>query len=114
MTEKELIQIVIDETGGFLDHPFNGGSSHEKINWNIIRHHRNRKILAMVFIKDDHLLINLKLSPEHGEFARKLRGVEPGYHMNKTHWNTIDVNHCDVQPQELVGMIRESSALTEK
>ncbi|HAT54837.1 MAG TPA: hypothetical protein DCW31_06300 [Lactobacillus sp.] len=114
MTEKELVDLVIEETGGMLDHPFNGGTSHEKIEWQVIRHRRNRKIIAMVFTKDGVLLIDLKMIPEHGEFARKLRGVMPGYHMNKTHWNTVDVNHTDVQPQELVGMIRESSKLTEK
>lgn len=34
-------------------------------------------------------MIDLKLEPEHGVVMRNYRGVFPGYHMNKTHWNTI-------------------------
>lgn len=36
--------------------------------------------------------INLKCDPEHAiELREKYPEVSPGYHMNKTHWNTIKV-----------------------
>jgi predicted DNA-binding protein (MmcQ/YjbR family) len=36
--------------------------------------------------------INLKCDPEKAvELREKYDGVSPGYHMNKTHWNTIDL-----------------------
>ena len=38
--------------------------------------------------------LNLKCDPE---FAEKLRAeyddIKPGWHMSKTHWNTIQINH---------------------
>ena len=37
--------------------------------------------------------INLKCDPEYAiELRDKYAGVNPGYHMNKKHWNTIE---CD-------------------
>lgn len=34
--------------------------------------------------------INLKCDPEYAvELREKYEGIEPGYHMNKTHWNTV-------------------------
>ena len=36
--------------------------------------------------------INLKCDPEKAiELRERYDGVTPGYHMNKTHWNTIDL-----------------------
>lgn len=36
-------------------------------------------------------ILTLKLEPLHGELARREYGadVEPGYYMNKEHWNSI-------------------------
>ena len=37
--------------------------------------------------------INLKCDPERAvELREKYNDVRPGYHMNKTHWNTVSVN----------------------
>jgi predicted DNA-binding protein (MmcQ/YjbR family) len=37
--------------------------------------------------------INLKCEPEKAlDLREKYEGVIPGYHMNKKHWNTIDIN----------------------
>lgn len=34
--------------------------------------------------------INLKCDPEYAvELREKYEGIQPGYHMNKTHWNTV-------------------------
>ena len=36
------------------------------------------------------LYLNLKCDPMEAEFFRRVyEGVIPGYHMNKTHWNTV-------------------------
>ena len=37
-------------------------------------------------------------------------GVRPAWHMNKLHWNTVEVNA--VPQEELFGMIRHSFDLT--
>ncbi|WP_299674111.1 MmcQ/YjbR family DNA-binding protein [uncultured Tenacibaculum sp.] len=45
--------------------------------------------------------INLKCDPEKSEELRsEYEGINPGFHMNKKHWNTITINQ-DV-PDELV------------
>jgi len=34
--------------------------------------------------------VNLKCDPEYAiELREKFEGVQPGYHMNKQHWNTV-------------------------
>lgn len=114
MKKRELIELVLHETNSFEDYPFNGEHSHETIEWTVMKHLSNKKIIALIFEKDGELLIDLKLTPEHGEIMRKTRGVFPGYHMNKTHWNTISVNNTDVGLTELVNMIHESDELTRK
>ncbi len=36
--------------------------------------------------------VNLKCDPEKAvELRERYFGVTPGYHMNKTHWNTVDL-----------------------
>lgn len=59
-------------------------------------------------------MIDLKLEPEHGVVMRNYRGVFPGYHMNKTPWNTIRLNDTELSNQELINMIKESDELTKK
>lgn len=66
----------------------------------------------MVFEEDDELLIDLKLTIEHGQQMRLIRGVEPGFLMNKEHWNTVHVNATDLTVNELINMVKESAELT--
>ena len=36
--------------------------------------------------------LNLKCAPERAiELRERYAGITPGYHMNKQHWNTVDV-----------------------
>ncbi len=36
--------------------------------------------------------LNLKCDPERAiELRERYEGITPGYHMNKQHWNTVDV-----------------------
>lgn len=60
----------------------------------------NGKIFALVSLTGD-LTINLKCNPEKAIELREMYSfVEPGYHMNKKHWNTIRV---DISvPSELI------------
>lgn len=68
------------------------------------------KIFAILSI-DDHKSINLKCNPEKAiELRDKYVFVLPGYHMNKTHWNTIDLNYS-ISDSLLTEMINDSYAL---
>ena len=111
MEKQELISLVLKITNSYEDYPFNN-NNREKILWTTIRQKSNKKIIALIFEKDNELLIDLKLSPEHGEQARQIAGVFPGYHMNKTHWNTINVNNTNLTYAGLIQMINESNDLT--
>lgn len=52
--------------------------------------------------------INLKCEPDYAEILRdQYQAVEPGYHMNKKHWNTINLNK-DLPKQEIVKLIDHS------
>lgn len=53
---------------------------------------RSGKIFALVNLDGD-LSINLKCEPALAiELRERYSSVIPGYHMNKTHWNTINLD----------------------
>ncbi|MCZ9310993.1 MmcQ/YjbR family DNA-binding protein [Weissella koreensis] len=112
MKEQELIDMIISETDAYLSYPFNKPGTKSTIKWSILKHHKNNKILAMVYIKDDELSLNVKLLPEHSESLRTLKGVEPGYHMNKKYWTTILINNTELTLKEIKNIIQESNELT--
>ncbi len=50
------------------------------------------KIFALTDI-DNFVSINLKCEPEKAiDLRSRYPEVKPGYHMNKKHWNTVDVS----------------------
>jgi len=56
----------------------------------------------------DSARISLKNDPEKNEMLRaQYPAIIPGYHLNKTHWNTIELNET-VPPGLLQKMIDES------
>lgn len=55
--------------------------------------------------------INVKCDPEKAvELRESFSSVEPGYHMNKKHWNTIQLNG-ELNKQELEYWIKHSYEL---
>lgn len=55
--------------------------------------------------------VNLKCDPEEAILLReKYQAVEPGYHMNKQHWNTVGINK-DVLDSHLLSMTDRSYEL---
>lgn len=52
--------------------------------------------------------VNLKCEPERAISLREQYPcVKPGYHMNKQHWNTVDMDHS-ISDQMIYLWIRES------
>ena len=52
--------------------------------------------------------VNLKCDPEYAiELRERYQGIEPGYHMNKTHWNTVSIG-ADVPFTLLLELIDHS------
>jgi predicted DNA-binding protein (MmcQ/YjbR family) len=55
--------------------------------------------------------INLKCYPEKSiELRERFAGIQPGYHMNKKHWNTVSVNE-DVSRSLIIELIDHSYEL---
>lgn len=81
-------------------------------NWTCMRHKGNRKIFAWIYERNDSICINVKCDVEWREFWRgAYDAVIPGYHMNKTHWNTIILDGT-IPEKEIRRMIAESYDLT--
>jgi predicted DNA-binding protein (MmcQ/YjbR family) len=51
------------------------------------------KIFALASLDDIPPRVNLKCDPERAlDLRDRYEEVQPGYHMNKKHWNTIDLS----------------------
>ena len=51
------------------------------------------KIFLLASLESIPLQINLKCDPEKAvELREQYESIQPGYHMNKTHWNTVTLD----------------------
>ncbi len=49
------------------------------------------KIFALTGLDNEVFSVNLKCDPDYAqELREQYPEVQPGFHMNKTHWNTVD------------------------
>ena len=72
------------------------------------------KMFALTSL-DNFESINLKCDPEVAvELRERYEGVTPGYHMNKKHWNTIDVHAGGITNKLLYQWIKDSYDLVVK
>ncbi len=68
------------------------------------------KMFALTGV-DNFLSVNLKCDPEFAvELREKYESVTPGYHMNKKHWITVQIDHS-VSDIELITWIDNSYQL---
>lgn len=52
---------------------------------------RNGKIFAITGLDSEIFTVNMKCTPEYAvELRERYPEIQPGWHMNKSHWNTID------------------------
>jgi predicted DNA-binding protein (MmcQ/YjbR family) len=66
------------------------------------------KVFALAPLKDRPLRISLKCEPALAEQLRTTyEAVTPGYHLNKRHWNTVEINGS-VPDQVVLDMIEDS------
>ena len=69
------------------------------------------KIFALLALDAPEPSVNLKCEPERAlDLREAYDGVRPGYHMNKRHWNTVDLRG-DVPADMLREMTDHSYAL---
>ncbi len=105
-TKKELISCCLTYPEVYEDYPFR---DHQ---WAVVRHKKNKKVFAWIYEREGLVCINLKCDPQWVEFWRNaFFGVQPGYHLNKKHWNTVLMDGT-VPDKEIQRMIGESYDLT--
>lgn len=70
-----------------------------------------RKLFALTNLERMPLAVNLKCDPERAvELRERYDAVEPGWHMNKTHWNTVALQ-SDASAREIREWVEHSYAL---
>jgi predicted DNA-binding protein (MmcQ/YjbR family) len=72
------------------------------------------KIFALTDVKALPLTVNLKCDPDLAvELRERYTAVQPGYHMNKIHWNTVELDGS-LSDDEVKKMIDHSYELVVK
>ncbi|MEZ4793342.1 MAG: MmcQ/YjbR family DNA-binding protein [Gelidibacter sp.] len=70
------------------------------------------KMFALVGLEKweiGHRSINLKCDPDYAEQLRaEYDSINPGYHMSKKHWNTVDLASGEIPPKFLMELIDHS------
>jgi predicted DNA-binding protein (MmcQ/YjbR family) len=109
MTRAEFLAYCKETYGTEADHPFEG--DFETV---IARHTDSGKWFAAILRHENRDIVNLKCEPLEGEFLRSVfQGITPGYHMNKTHWISVDFQ-SDVPDDLLCELTRNSFRLTDR
>ena len=74
----------------------------------------NNKIFLLASLSSEVLQFNVKCNPEYAiELREQYPCIQPGYHMNKKHWNTIIVDGT-VSKTQLQQFIFDSYSLAGK
>ena len=59
--------------------------------------------------------INLKFDPEYAiELRSEYETINPGFHMNKKHWNTVTLSNGELTPQFIKSLIDHSYKMVVK
>ena len=67
------------------------------------------KAFALTGINSEDFSVNLKCDPERAlELRASYDAVQPGYHMNKKHWNTVSFETNELSDKELIELINHS------
>lgn len=82
MNIEQLRQYCLDKKGVTEDFPFDEHTLCIRV---------GKKIFAIVGLDAVELRVNLKCDPDRAiEWREQYPEVQPGWHMNKAHWNTVD------------------------
>ncbi len=110
MTRQEIIDYCLTFPGAYEDYPFAEIPGENETT--VMRHRKNKKSFALIINHSEKLYLNLKCDPLEADYLRhQFKGIIPGWHMNKAHWNTI-VSDSDVPEEEIKRQIDNSYDLT--
>lgn len=98
-SHKKLEEYILAKPGTDLSYPFGEQAAVYKV---------SGKMFALIGEKITPVNISLKCDPQLAEHLRqKYDEVQPGYHLNKRHWNTI-VASGQLSEQEIFDLINHS------
>jgi predicted DNA-binding protein (MmcQ/YjbR family) len=101
MTFNEMDTYLLSKKGATYDYPFDETTRVYRV---------AGKIFALTADKEP-LFINLKCDPLYALELRSIyEGIQAGYHMNKKHWNTVEIGG-DVDDELLKELIDHSYEL---
>lgn len=102
MTRDDVLDLCAGLPGVVEDYPFGDGVAVFKV---------GGRMIALVSLEGSPGTVNLKCDPELAlELRARYAAVHPGYHQNKRHWNTVELNGS-VEDDELREMIDHSYEL---
>jgi predicted DNA-binding protein (MmcQ/YjbR family) len=99
MTRDEVIERCLALSEASEDYPFGEDVAVFKV---------SGKMFALVSLDEDPARMTLKCAPERALELRELHAaVRPGYHSNKRHWNTVQLDGT-IDDDDLDDMITHS------
>ena len=105
MTEEHIRDYCMSKPGTTEGFPFGPGVLVFKV---------NNKIFLLLPLDEHPVNFNVKCDPEMAiELREQYPAVQPGYHMNKKHWNTITVDGS-LSTKQLQDFIDHSYSLVAK
>ncbi len=104
-TREQALKYGLSFPDTYQDAPF-----HDE-NWQLVRYKGNKKAFLWTYERNGYINLNLKVDPEQAYFWRKIYpSVQPGYHQNKEHWNTVILDES-IPDSDIKLMIEESYEL---
>lgn len=99
MNRDDVLAFCASQPGAVEDYPFGDGVAVFKV---------GGKMFALVSLEGNPGFVNLKCDPELAVALRAHhRAVRPGYHTNKRHWNSVDLDGS-LSRKELQELIEHS------
>jgi predicted DNA-binding protein (MmcQ/YjbR family) len=99
MTRDEVLETCAGLPGVVKDYPFGEGVAVFKV---------GGRMVALIPHEGSPATVSLKCDPELAvELRAQYPSVRPGYHLNKSHWNTVEVDGS-LEDHELRWMIQHS------
>jgi predicted DNA-binding protein (MmcQ/YjbR family) len=99
MTVDEILAICLDLPAAEETYPFGDDVAVIKV---------GGKMFALVPLSDGPRSVNLKCDPQRAiELREAYAAIRPGYHQNKRHWNTVDLDGS-LEDDVVRGLIEDS------
>jgi predicted DNA-binding protein (MmcQ/YjbR family) len=102
MTRDEVLAACLAHRGAVEDYPFGDEVAVFKV---------GGRMFALVSLLGDPGSVHLKCDPDVAlELRDRYAAVRPGYHLNKRHWNTVELDGS-IDDDELRDMVTHSYEL---